>query len=43
MASCVSLSILLLLPVPVIAQSVPSQYDLNGFLLGQHISSIRRQ
>ena len=41
--SCISLSILLLLPVPVIAQSVPSQYELNGFLLGQHISSIRRQ
>jgi hypothetical protein len=33
---------LALLPLPAIAQSPPSQYELNGFLLGQHIKSINQ-
>ncbi len=37
------LTVLVLLPAPMLAQSVPSQYELNGFLLGQHISPIRHQ
>jgi hypothetical protein len=32
-----------LFPLPAIAQSPPSQYELNGFLLGQHIKSINQQ
>ncbi len=32
-----------LLPVPALAQSPASQYELNGFLLGQHIKAINQQ